>query len=146
MVDERKIRTDLSRPFSELCDHIPAIVLARVDARVERTLTRMALADIRRAVGETQVAMAKSLGVGKASVSKLESSADMYLSTLRCHVAAFGGELELTVCLPGAKPIAIERLSAAGKRAVSVRRGSRGRAKSAASRGAGARARRERGR
>jgi hypothetical protein len=57
----------------------------------------MPLSKIRKAVAKTRVEMAKMLGVGQASISKLEHASDMYLGTLRRHVRPLGGELTLAV-------------------------------------------------
>jgi hypothetical protein len=46
----------------------------------------MPLSEIRKAVAKTRVEMAKMLGVGQASISKLGHASDMCLSTLRRHV------------------------------------------------------------
>ncbi len=83
----------------------------RVDARVRETLESMPLAELRRAVGQTQVELAESLGVAQGSVSKIENAADMYLSTLRKFVRALGGELHLTATFPNGRSIEIDHIS-----------------------------------
>ena len=60
----------------------------------------MPLAEIRRAIGLTQVELAASLDIAQGSVSKIENQADMYISTLRKFVHALGGELHLTAAFP----------------------------------------------
>lgn len=82
----------------------------RVDERVGATLESMPLAEIRRAIGLTQAALAGSLDVAQGSVSKLENAADMYLTTLRKHVEALGGELELRARFPAGREIRIEHI------------------------------------
>lgn len=74
----------------------------------------MPLNEIRKAVGKTQVEMAKMLGVGQASISKLEHTSDMYLSTLRRHVRALGGELTLAVTVPDGRSCILDALGSWG--------------------------------
>jgi len=89
---------------------------ARVDARVRETLASMPLAEIRKAVGQTQVELAESLGVAQGSVSKVENAADMYLSTLRKYVRALGGDLHITASFPDGRVIEIDHVSGLGRR------------------------------
>ena len=58
------------------------------------------LGGLRRLLGLSQVALAGRLGVSQPQVAQLENQADMHLGTLRRHIAALGGELELVVHLP----------------------------------------------
>lgn len=55
------------------------------------------LRDVRRARALTQTQLATSLDVSQAQVSRIETQADLYLSTLRSYVEAMGGELEIRV-------------------------------------------------
>jgi ribosome-binding protein aMBF1 (putative translation factor) len=63
-------------------------------------LKEMPLAELRRARGLSQEALAKALGVKQSSVSKLERRTDMYISSLRSHIKAMGGELEIIARFP----------------------------------------------
>lgn len=56
----------------------------------------LALAELRTSVGMTQQAVADTLDMSQANVSRIEHEDDLYLSTLRSYVAALGGELRLT--------------------------------------------------
>lgn len=84
---------------------------ARVDARVRETLGTMPLAEIRKAIGMTQVDLAEKLDVAQSSVSKIENAADMYLTTLRKYVEALGGKLHLTAVFPGGRQVEIEHVA-----------------------------------
>lgn len=86
----------MRRKWSELKGRLSRESQARVNARVRRTLQGLPLAEIRRAVGLTQVEMARTLRQSQGSVSKIENEADMYLSTLRKYIEAMGGTLRLT--------------------------------------------------
>ena len=89
---------------------------ARVDARVKATLRTMPLAEIRKAIGLTQAELAGKLDVAQGSVSKFESAADMYLTTLRKYVEALGGELRLTAKFADGREMEIEHLAEMGGR------------------------------
>jgi hypothetical protein len=60
----------------------------------------LGLRDVRHLVGGTQSAIAQSLGMDQAGVSRLEMRGDWKLSTLQDYVAAMGGVLELRVRFP----------------------------------------------
>jgi hypothetical protein len=47
--------------------------------------------------------MAEILGVTQVNISRIEHEEDLYLSTLRSHVAALGGELEVNAVFPDGK-------------------------------------------
>ncbi|AJE46510.1 XRE family transcriptional regulator [Celeribacter indicus] len=72
------------------------------------------LRELRQIAGKAQADIATALNIKQPSVSKIESQADMHLSTLRSYVEAIGGKLELTVKLP-ARPLL--RLQSLGDRA-----------------------------
>ena len=60
----------------------------------------LALTELRGSIGMTQQAVADSLEMSQANVSRIEHEDDLYLSTLRSYVAALGGELRLTAVFP----------------------------------------------
>ena len=55
------------------------------------------LAEFRKAVGKTQVEVAKQLGINQNAVSQLERRSDTYVSTLRRFLKTLGLTLELSV-------------------------------------------------
>jgi hypothetical protein len=59
------------------------------------------LQELRRAHKLTQKRLAKVLGVGQDSVSRLEQRSDLLISTLRGYVEALGGRLSLVAEFPG---------------------------------------------
>jgi transcriptional regulator with XRE-family HTH domain len=70
---------------------------ARQDLDARLALHSRTLRELRRARELTQAQLAQGLRVSQAQVSRVESQADLYLSTLRSYVEAMGGELELRV-------------------------------------------------
>ena len=63
-------------------------------------LAEMPLQELRLARGMTQGALANTLKVRQAAISKLERRTDMYISSLRSHIRALGGELEIVARFP----------------------------------------------
>jgi len=71
-------------------------------AAAEQMVTALRLGELRRARNMTQEEMAARLDVRQVSVSRLESRADVLVSTLRSVVGALGGELQIVARFPDA--------------------------------------------
>lgn len=63
-------------------------------------LTEMPLNELRQARGLSQKVLAEVLHVQQPSIAKLEKRTDMYISTLRSHIEAMGGQLEVIARFP----------------------------------------------
>jgi ribosome-binding protein aMBF1 (putative translation factor) len=90
----------MAKKFSDLVAKMSPERRAEVDARASELMTEMALSDLRRARGLSQEDLAALLDVKQPSIAKLERRSDMYISTLRTHIKAMGGELELIAHFP----------------------------------------------
>jgi len=77
-------------------------------------LAEMPLDELRRARGLSQKALAEVLHVQQPSIARLEKRTDMYLSTLRSHIEAMGGELEVIARFPDGA-VRISTFSGIGK-------------------------------
>lgn len=66
----------------------------------EQLLIEMPLHQLQQAHGLTQKLLAEVLNEQQRSITKLEKRADMYLSSLRTHIQAMGGELEFVTRFP----------------------------------------------
>lgn len=71
----------------------------------------MSLQQLRKALDQTQVEVAKKLGVGQDAVSRYEKRSDMLLSTLQAYVAAMGGRITIVAEFPDRRPVRISSLS-----------------------------------
>jgi predicted transcriptional regulator len=60
----------------------------------------MPLNELRNARGLTQEMLAEAMHIQQPAVAKMERRTDMYISTLRSHIRAMGGELEITARFP----------------------------------------------
>jgi len=90
----------MARKYSELRARMSPAARARAQARSHTMLAKMPLQDLRLARGLSQESLATTLKVRQASISKLERRTDMYISTLRAHIRAMGGELEIVARFP----------------------------------------------
>lgn len=88
------------RRFSELRAKMSPDAQARAHAQAEAMLAEMPLDELRQARGLSQKYLAEVLGVQQPAIAKLEKRTDMYLSTLRSHIAAMGGDLVVLASFP----------------------------------------------
>ena len=90
----------MAKKFSELRKQMSVESRRRAEAKAKSLLAEMPLFELRQARGLSQKELAAILHVQQPSVAKLEKRSDMYLSTLRSHIEAMGGELELIARFP----------------------------------------------
>src|SRR5271154_2318946 len=99
----------MGRTLEEVMDALPAKRRERIEARYRELKDEVeSLRQLRKVAGKAQAEIAAALHIKQPSVSKIESQADMYLSTLRSYVEAIGGELELIVRLPSRPAIRLQ--------------------------------------
>lgn len=90
----------MARNFKELQDKLSPERRARIEVRVKKALSAMALDELREARKLTQTQLATTLRIDQGSVSKMERRTDMYVSTLRSYVEAMGGHLQIRAIFP----------------------------------------------
>ena len=90
----------MTKKFSELRKKMSPESRARAEAKARAVLVEMPLNELRRARGLSQATLAKILDVQQPSIAKMEHRTDMYLSTLRSHIEAMGGRLEIVARFP----------------------------------------------
>ena len=78
----------------------PTEARARAGTKAQAMLAEMPLNELRQARGLSQKMLAEVLHVQQPSIAKIEKRTDMYLSTLRSHIEAMGGELEVIARFP----------------------------------------------
>ena len=93
----------MARNFKELEAKMSPERLARSNARVQKMLAEMPLAELREARALTQTTLAEVLGINQPTVSKMERQTDMYISTLDSFVRAMGGHLRIEAVFPDGK-------------------------------------------
>lgn len=92
----------MGRNIDDVIKSLPADRQAKIatlsQKKVEEMIAQAAtLTDFRKAVGKTQVEVAKELGIKQNAVSQLEKRSDTYVSTLRRFLKSLGMTLELSV-------------------------------------------------
>ncbi len=105
----------MAKKFSELRAQMSPESRARVEVKAQAMLAEMPLNELRQARGLSQKMLAEVLHVQQPSISKLEKRTDMYLSTLRSHIEAMGGHLEVIAHFPDGE-VKISNFSDLGKK------------------------------
>ncbi|WOP14028.1 XRE family transcriptional regulator [Ottowia sp. SB7-C50] len=90
----------MAKKFADLRAQMTPQAREQADEKTQTMLAEMPLHELRRARGLSQKMLAEALHVQQPSVAKLERRTDMYISTLRSHIEAMGGELEVIAKFP----------------------------------------------
>jgi transcriptional regulator with XRE-family HTH domain len=99
----------MARTLTEVLESLPAKRRAKIEQRADQLATLQA---VRQALQQTQKTVAKKLGVGQDTVSRIERSGEsMQLSTLRRYVTAMGGQVEVLARFPNREPVVIYQTS-----------------------------------
>jgi ribosome-binding protein aMBF1 (putative translation factor) len=85
----------MARKYAELRAQLSPEARARSEQATKDMIAEMALSELRRAMGFSQEGLATVMNVKQPSIAKLEQRTDMYVSSLRDHIHALGGELVL---------------------------------------------------
>ncbi len=109
----------MAKKYAELRAKMSPESRARAQAETEIYLKDMALGELRAARDLTQVRLAKKLKMKQPAVSKIESNADMYVSTLDKVINAMGGVLEIRAIFPNTT-VLINQFSRLGGRKAKV--------------------------
>ena len=101
----------MARTLDEMVAALPKAERDAIAARAHELIgEEMSLQAIRKAMGKTQVAVAKRLKLRQDAVSKIEARTDMLISTLRGYLRAVGGKLELVATFPDRPPVHLGEL------------------------------------
>jgi hypothetical protein len=99
-------------PLEKLLSDLKPDRRAKIEARAQVLISeQMSLSDLRKAFKKTQASIAQRLKIRQDGVSKIESRADMLISTLKQYVGSLGGELKLVAAFPDRNPIEISGIS-----------------------------------
>ena len=90
----------MAKKFSELRAKMSPEARERSALKAQALRDEMPLHELRQARGLSQKMLAEVLHVQQPSVAKLEKRTDMYLSTLRSHIEAMGGVLDVIARFP----------------------------------------------
>ena len=90
----------MAKKFSELVEKMTPESKEWVKQEVAKAIAEMPLNELRNARGLSQQMLAETLHIQQPAIAKLEKRTDMYISTLRSHIKAMGGELEVIARFP----------------------------------------------
>lgn len=90
----------MANKFSDLRSRMSPESQERAKVMAQTMLSEMPLNELRQARGLSQKMLADVLHVQQPSIAKLEKRTDMYISTLRSHIEAMGGQLEVVARFP----------------------------------------------
>lgn len=90
----------MARKFAGLEAKMSPCAREWVRREVAKTLSEMPLNELRNARGLSQKTLAEAMNIQQPAVAKIERRADMYISTLRSHIRAMGGDLEIVAKFP----------------------------------------------
>ena len=101
----------MGRSLDKVMKDLPASRRKKVEKRgAELIAETMNLRALRQKLNLTQEDLAAALNTKQGSISKVEKRSDMLISTLRAHIEAMGGELELVAKIPGQPPVKIDAI------------------------------------
>jgi DNA-binding XRE family transcriptional regulator len=103
----------MAKKFSKLRESMSSDAQAKSRAKAQTMLDEMPLQELRMARGLSQQTLADELHIQQPAVAKMEKRTDMYLSTLRNHIRAMGGELDIIARFPDGE-VRIQNFSEAG--------------------------------
>ena len=90
----------MTHKFSELRKGMSSEAKAESRKLVKKAIAEMPLNELRNAKGLSQKMLAEALNIQQPAIAKLEKRTDMYISTLRSHIEAMGGNLEILAHFP----------------------------------------------
>ena len=90
----------MAKKFKALREGMSPPAHKQADQLAQAMLDEMPLHELRQARGLSQKMLADLLHVQQPSIAKLEKRTDMYISTLRSHIEAMGGELDVIARFP----------------------------------------------
>lgn len=90
----------MAKKFQELRAGMSPAAREKADGMARQMLAEMPLNELRQARGLTQKMLAEVLHVRQPSIAKIKMRTDMYQSTLRSHIEAMGGGLEVIARFP----------------------------------------------
>ncbi len=90
----------MANKYSNLRNKMSPEAKEKAESKANAMLAEMPLNDLRKARGLSQKMLAEMLHVQQPAIAKLEKRTDMYISTLRSHIEAMGGKLEVQAIFP----------------------------------------------
>ncbi len=90
----------MAKKFTELRAAMSPAAQQQANKKAKAMLSEMPLHELRQARGLSQKMLAEVLNVQQPAIAKMEKRTDLYLSPLRSHIEAIGGELDIIARFP----------------------------------------------
>lgn len=90
----------MTKSFENLRAGMSGQARAKARTKAGELRAQMPLHELRQARGLSQTTLAQKLHVQQPAIAKLEKRTDMYISTLRNHIQAMGGNLRIIATFP----------------------------------------------
>jgi ribosome-binding protein aMBF1 (putative translation factor) len=90
----------MAKKFEQLRAKMSPEARAMADKKAQAMLAEMPLNELRQARGLSQKNLAEALHIQQPAIAKMEKRTDIYISTLRSHIEAMGGKLEVLASFP----------------------------------------------
>lgn len=101
----------MNKSLESIMDSLPAKRRAKIEQRGKEIMDQyMTIQELRKARKLTQEKLAEILNIKQENISRIEKRSDILISTLRNHIEAMGGQLEISVKFPESNPIQITGL------------------------------------
>lgn len=101
-----------NKSLNAVLAELPAARRSRIEKRAKALIAEeYSLRNLRKARQLTQQELADRTGKAQANIVRIEQQSDLLLSTLRKHVEAMGGELEVRVRFPDSEPVLLGRFA-----------------------------------
>ena len=90
----------MAKQFAALRARMSPESQACTEAKAQAMLAEMPLNELCLARGMSRKVLAEVLHVQQPAIAKIEKRTDMYISTLRSHIEAMGGQLDVVARFP----------------------------------------------
>jgi ribosome-binding protein aMBF1 (putative translation factor) len=90
----------MAKKFATLLNTLSPEAQEEITEQVAVIAAGIPLHELRSARDLSQKTLAETLRVRQPAIAEMEQRADMYISALRSHIEAMGGELEITARFP----------------------------------------------
>jgi DNA-binding XRE family transcriptional regulator len=97
---KRTSKSSVRKSWSNLKAKMPPASRARVAEKVASYRAVLALNELRKSRGLTQMELAEALNISQSAIAQQESAPNMEVATLRKHIAAMGGTMHLVADFP----------------------------------------------
>ncbi|HEB70358.1 MAG TPA: helix-turn-helix domain-containing protein [Desulfobulbus sp.] len=101
----------MAKSLKELRKQIKPEVQTAAREKAVNIIAEMTLAELRKARGHNQTAVAEAMKIAQSNISQMEKRPDTLISTLSQYIEALGGKLEINAKFPDGQNVEIKQFS-----------------------------------